>query len=108
MKQILKRFLTVTLAAVLIICAVPIASDAYLNDFEREQPMFYSPESPEFLSDGLVASYDEDGLVTVRAESGSVSGTYTVPDEINSVAVTGIEYLHLGAEELIIPTASGI
>ncbi|MGN1478565.1 MAG: leucine-rich repeat protein [Acutalibacteraceae bacterium] len=103
MKQILKRFLTVTLAAVLIICAVPIASDAYLNDFEREQPMFYSPESPEFLSDGLVASYDEDGLITVRAESGSVSGTYTVPDEINSIAVTGIEYLHLGAEELIIP-----
>lgn len=102
MKKNLIKILSAFLAVVLVISIAPINSGAYLNDITEKEKNY--TKQPEFMSDDLRVSYDEDGLLIVNYDpvSDSRAEEYTFPAEINGIPVAEVN-CPWGVEKLTIP-----
>lgn len=102
MKKNLIKILSAFLAVVLVISIAPINSGAYLNDITEKEKNY--TKQPEFMSDDLRVSYDENGLLIANYDpvSSARPKEYTFPAEINGIPVAEVN-CPLGVEKLTIP-----
>lgn len=103
MKRTAFKIFSAFLSIILVICALPITSNAYLNDFNTiEHFSNYYPESPEFKYGDLKVKYGRDGLSIIDF-SDSEAEKYTIPEQIKGIPVTELHDIDINTEELTIP-----
>lgn len=104
MKKYIIKIISAFLSIILIFCALPITSDAYLNDFKADDYKNHHnlPELPKFKYGDFEVEYGVDGL-TIANYPDNKTEKVDIPEEINGIPVTEIHDTDVYTDELTIP-----